>query len=99
MYRSGVKHRLVFVVTSDMSLLMGGLHTGRICVACLYHKHKKQRMSTFFRILQEVKSVFTRNLKGMVTTAYVLLTDAHWLAGYIFDINVGKKCTNSQQQI
>jgi hypothetical protein len=28
-YRNGVEHRLVLVVTSDMSLLMGGLHTGR----------------------------------------------------------------------
>jgi hypothetical protein len=36
-YSSGVEHRLVFVVTSDISLLMGVLHTGRICAlpACI----------------------------------------------------------------
>jgi hypothetical protein len=57
-YRNGVEHRLVLVVTSDMSLLMGGLHTGRFGAlpACITNT-KIPWVSIFCRILQEVKSV------------------------------------------
>jgi hypothetical protein len=40
MYRSGVEHRRVFVVTSDMGLLMGGVYiqVGFVLPACITNK-------------------------------------------------------------